>query len=174
MTINHLFAGFSQRGGPLVILGVIYTALVIAIAAAVFGLLFVLFGAAVIGQLWNLQDPISAATAFGGLILAVLVGMLAFLLLYLPLVMAIWFAPALVIFHNVEPWAAMKQSFAGCLNNTLPFLVYGLVGIVLAIAASIPLMLGWILLVPVSLASIYTSYCDIFEDRGVAAPPAPA
>jgi uncharacterized membrane protein len=56
----------------------------------------------------------------------------------------------------------------------LPFLVYGLVGLGLAIVASIPLMLGWILLVPVSLASIYTSYCDIFEDRSAAPTPATA
>ena len=41
LTINHLFAGFNQRAGPLLILGVIYTGLVYMIAIAL--------GATVIG-----------------------------------------------------------------------------------------------------------------------------
>jgi len=32
----------------------------------------------------------------------------------------------------------------------------------------IPIMLGWLVLAPVSLASVYTSYCDIYEDAGTA------
>jgi len=50
----------------------------------------------------------------------------------------------------------------------VPFLLYGLVGIGLAIVASIPFGLGWFVLLPVTIASMYTSYCDIFEDQGAA------
>jgi uncharacterized membrane protein len=64
----------------------------------------------------------------------------------------------------------MKASFAGSMVNVLPFLVYGVVGVVLAIVASIPLMLGWLVLLPVSVASIYTSYCDIYEDGNAGNP----
>jgi uncharacterized membrane protein len=174
MTLHHMFSGFSARGGPLLVLGLIYTALLILIAVIVFGLLFALFGAAIIDQLWHAQDSMPMSAALGKLLFALLVGVLVFLLLYLPLVMAIWFAPALVVFHNVDPWPAMKQSFSGCMINMLPFLLYGLIGVALAIAASIPLMLGWILLVPVSLASLYTSYCDIYEDRTAAPSASPA
>jgi hypothetical protein len=46
----------------------------------------------------------------------------------------------------------------------MPFLVYGLIGIVLAVVATIPFALGWLVVGPLSIASIYTSYCDIFED----------
>jgi len=49
----------------------------------------------------------------------------------------------------------------------LPFLVYGLIGFVLAVVATIPLALGWLIVGPLSIASIYTSYCDIFEDKSV-------
>ena len=87
-----------------------------------------------------------------------------FLLLFLPLVMAVWFAPALVVLRGLEPWAAMKASFSGSLQNVLPFLIYGLIGIVLAVVATIPFALGWLVVGPMSIASIYTSYCDIFED----------
>jgi len=58
----------------------------------------------------------------------------------------------------------MKMSFSGCLRNVMPFLVYGLIGMVLAVVATIPIALGWLVAGPLSIASIYTSYCDIFED----------
>ena len=58
----------------------------------------------------------------------------------------------------------MKMSFSGCSRNVMPFLVYGLIGMVLAVVATIPFALGWLVVGPLSIASIYTSYCDIFED----------
>jgi uncharacterized membrane protein len=58
--------------------------------------------------------------------------------------------------------AALKASFFACLKNIVPFLVYGIVGFVLAIVASIPVMLGWLVLGPVFIASVYTAYRDIF------------
>ena len=39
--------------------------------------------------------------------------------------MLIWFAPLLVVFNGLPPLEAMKLSFAACLKNMLPFLVYG-------------------------------------------------
>jgi uncharacterized membrane protein len=106
----------------------------------------------------------------GSLGLAILVGLLVFLLLYLPLVMAIWFAPALVVLRGVAPLDAMRLSFNGCMRNIVPFLLYGVVGVGLSIVATIPLLLGWLVLGPVTIASLYTSYCDIYEDQV----PAPA
>ncbi len=64
----------------------------------------------------------------------------------------------------------MKLSFAGSLRNILPSLIYGIVWIVLAIVATIPLLLGWLVLGPVSVASVYASYRDIFEDQPGARP----
>jgi uncharacterized membrane protein len=168
LTVGHLFAGFGTRTGPLFIVGLIYTAIAIAIALVVFGLLLVFFGAAIVNQLWHLQDlqdPLTVASMLGNVALAILVGMLVFLLLYMPLLMAIWFAPALVVLRGIEPLEALRLSFNGSLRNIVPFLIYGLVGVVLAIVATIPLGLGWLVLGPVTIASIYTSYCDIYEDK---------
>ena len=167
LTVNHLFAGFSDRAGPLLILGLLYTGIAIAIFLAVAGILLVLFGTAVLTQLFRLTDPFAATAVLGSILLAVMVGMLLFLLLYLPLVMAIWFAPALVVLRGLDPWTAMKMSFSGCLKNVLPFLIYGLIGIVLAVVATIPLALGWLVVGPLSIASMYTSYCDIYEPARV-------
>ncbi len=163
LTVNHLFAGFSERAGPLVVVGLLYTGLAIAITLAVAGVLIVFFGAAIFAQLFRLADPFAASALFGSALMVIMVGALLFMLLFLPLMMAVWFAPALIVLRGLDPWPAMKMSFTGSLQNVLPFLVYGLIGIVLAMVASIPLALGWLVLGPVSIASIYTSYCDIFD-----------
>jgi len=169
-TVPHLFAGFGQRAGPLFVVGLIYTALALAIMVVVVGLLFILFGAAVITEMWKLDEPLAAATLLPGVLSALMVGALLFLLLYLPLVMAIWFAPALVVLKGAEPLEAMRLSLSGCAKNILPFLIYGIIWIILAFIATLPLMLGWLVLGPVTIASVYTSYCDIYDDE--LAPPA--
>ena len=56
----------------------------------------------------------------------------------------------------------MKVSFFGCLKNIVPFLLYGVVMMVLCVVAAIPVMLGYLVLGPVIIASIYTGYRDIF------------
>jgi uncharacterized membrane protein len=172
LTIAHLFAGFGPRAGSLLIVALIYLAAAIAITVFVIALLFVFFGAAFLSQLWGAQDSVSTAAAMGGLALIVLVGVLIFLLLFLPLVMAVWFAPALIVLKGAEPWEAMKLSFIGSIRNIVPFLIYGLVWIALAIVATIPLLLGWLVLGPVTVASVYAGYCDIFEQAPGASVPA--
>jgi len=76
--------------------------------------------------------------------------------------MAVWFAAPLVVFHDLGAVEAMKASFTGCLRNIVPFLVYGIAGLVLSVVATIPLGLGWLVLGPVVAASVYTSYRDIY------------
>jgi len=162
LTIGHLFAGFSERLGPLMIVGLLYLLGSFVIVVVVAGLLFATVGMTGIGALLTgdpLQAGVAALAALGiGAMLAVLIG----LLLGIPLMMAFWFAPALVALRNDEPVAAMKASFDACLRNMLPMLVYSLLGLVFAIAASIPFGLGWLVLAPVFAASVYASYKDIF------------
>jgi len=154
LRFDHLFAGFQQNTGNLVMIGVLslFGFLAIGVVTVVIG-----GGAALSGVLMG--DAGALGMALMGLMLAALVG----LALSVPLSMAIWFAPALVVFKNMLPIPAMQASFFVCLKNTLPFLVYGLLVVVLAIVASIPFGLGWLLLVPVLICSHYTSYVDLFE-----------
>jgi len=170
LKVNHLFAGFSAHAGALLMVGLIYTALLAAATLIIAGILLVAFGASIFEQLFALQNSASIGPALGRMLYVVMIGALLFLALTLPLIMAVWFAPALVVLRGSEPWAAMKLSFSGCLKNVVPFLVYGLIGILLAVVASVPLMLGWFVLVPIAIASIYTSYCDIFEDGSPGSP----
>ena len=84
-------------------------------------------------------------------------------LFMIPLLMLFWFAPTLIVLHDdVGIIEAMKLSFLGCIRNILPFLIYGIVGFILMILASIPFGLGWLVLGPVLFGTIYASYKDIF------------
>jgi uncharacterized membrane protein len=80
----------------------------------------------------------------------------------IPVVMAVWFAAPLIVFHERSAVEAMKESFTGCLKNILPFLLYGVIAMLLGILASLPVGLGWLVLGPVIAASVYTSYRDIY------------
>jgi uncharacterized membrane protein len=156
LAISHLFAGFRERFGALVSIGCIYLGITIAIALIV--------GVATGAGVWTLLGSGADPAAMVGAGLTILLAFLFMLALLLPVFMAMWFAPALAILHEQGPGEAMKGSFVACLKNVLPFLLYSVVLFLLALAASIPFGLGWLVLGPVLAASLYTSYRDIFFD----------
>ena len=102
----------------------------------------------------------NALMSLGGV---VIVATLLALLLMLPVMMMMWFAPTLIMFRDEGPLSALGTSFRACLHNTPALLVYGLLGLVFAIVATLPFGIGWIVLAPVTLATLYTSYESIFE-----------
>ena len=98
------------------------------------------------------------------IVLAMLIG----LVLSIPVMMAVWFAPLLVFFEDVKPLPALVLSLWACLKNTLPFLLYGMAVLApmvllmpLSLAARQP-DLGMWLLAPIFVPSIYASYKDLF------------
>ncbi len=155
LKVEHLFAGFRARFGTLLSLGLLYLAAVLVIAllaGLVTGVkLFSLMGG-------GASDPGAVASAA----LSVLLALLIMLALLVPVFMAIWFAPALVVFHEHGAIEALKASFVGCLRNIVPFLVQGVILLAAAIVASIPFGLGWLVLGPVLVASLYAAYRDIY------------
>jgi hypothetical protein len=157
LEFGDLFAGFRDKLSPLLVLG----ALLLGVSAVI-GALAVMFGlGAALGVLAG-----AAAERPGAVLAAVGSGMFALLVLMalaVPVAMAFWFAPALVALRDVPPVEALKASFSACLRNILPMLVYGVIYIVAAAVASIPFGLGWIVLLPLLVLTIYTSYRDIYE-----------
>jgi uncharacterized membrane protein len=157
--IEHLLSGFSKRFGPLLIVGLIFLVgwLVLIL------IMFAFVGMAMLGAFMS-GDPSAVSAALVGSAISFLLGSLVVLALSIPLVMAYWFAPALVMIHDMPPLDAMKASFFGCLRNFVPFLVYGVVLFVAAIIAAIPLGLGFLILIPVAIASTYVAYRQIFTE----------
>lgn len=151
--LRDLFTGFKRNSTGLVLVGVFYT--IGWGAILLIGL--VLGGGAMMGGM-AAGSPGGLGFAIGGILLALLLG----LALSVPLLMAVWFAPALVLFNNMDATAALKASFHACLKNLLVFLAYGLILTVLAFVAALPMGLGFFVLGPVFFASLYASYRDIF------------
>jgi len=149
---SQLFAGFQQRTGTLVTLGVVWLVVSFLIVAIVVGIT----GVSVFALMAASPEQVFAAAA------TALLAALLILALMLPLVMATWFAPALIVFQGMGVAAAMKASFIGSLKNVLPFLLYGIIAMVAGVIASLPVGLGWLVLGPVLTASVYTSYRDIY------------
>jgi uncharacterized membrane protein len=136
---------------PLLVIGALYLAAV-----------FMLFLIATLAGGGNLVAVMSGAASAGVAATSFLLIGLVLLALLVPVAMATWFSPALATLNGVPPVEAMKASFRGCLRNLVPFIVYGIVLLILAMLASIPFGLGWLLLVPVVAGSVYAGYKDIF------------
>lgn len=159
LEVMDLFAGFQgDKLMPLIVLGALLLAamVVIGLVAGVLGLgaMWGMFA----GGMHNSTAGMMAAMGTG------LLGMAVAMLLFAAVSFALWFAPALVVFHNVPPIDAIKLSANAVLKNIVPFVVYGVIYIVAAIVASIPFGLGWIVLVPLGLLTAYVSYREVFAE----------
>lgn len=156
LEVGHVFAGFKQSTGDLIVLGVL--ALVGWVIALIPALLIAGGGTFVAMMRGGEYMPV-----IGTLGLTFLLAVLVAFALALPLYMALWFAPSLIVFNNLKAVDAMKASFGACLKNIVPFLLYSVVLLALSVLAAIPLGLGFLVLGPVVMASIYTGYRDIFR-----------
>lgn len=125
LEFGYLFSGFKYKFNELAVLTLLYI-LFVFVAVIVAGILLAIFAA---GMDWN---EFSAAIRNSGapdmsfVLLMVLFGLIV-LLFVIPLVMMVWFAPALITLHDVPPFEAMKMSFKGCLRNMGAFVVNALV-----------------------------------------------
>jgi uncharacterized membrane protein len=163
LRVAHLFAGFSEKLGPLVILALLYFAGWLVIGFVAVGLVMTLIGGGALAAIASGDAMQAGYVLLSMMSMGALVVLLVCALLVVPLLMAFWFAPPLIMLRGDEPVAAMLTSFRACLRNMLPFTVYGLIGIVFIVIASLPLFLGLLVLIPVAAATVYTSYKDVFE-----------
>lgn len=163
--MGHLFAGFRDNLGSLALVGLLYLAgsllIGILIGGLIIGTMMPLVAATTGGPMSELQDLGALLPALNPVtLIALAVGTL----LFIPLMMAFLFAPALVMLGRLGATEAMKQSFMGCLKNMLPFLVFGALAFLLLIAGAVPLGLGLLVVWPTLTAAIYSAYRDIYFD----------
>ncbi len=162
-TVGHVFAGFSNNAGQLLLVGLLYLVgfLLIGVSMALIGAgaVYTLFGG-VEGMEAMGPEAMQEMMTSGPMLLALLVGMA----LSIPMVMAYWFAPSLVAIEGLSAISAMKLSFVGCLKNILPYLFYSLLLVVLIFLGVLPAGLGLLVVLPTITASMYTAYKDIYYD----------
>lgn len=164
---NYLLSGFTRNTLALATLGAIYLAgnLIIVVVITKLGgealtqvLKFSATQKVTPENAHLIREAVSTAT------FAVLVGWL----LSIPLIMACFFSPLLVYLHDMKISQAMLVSLKACLQNMMPFLVYGgILFFVLMMVTPISLAtrildLGMWLMAPWVIPSIYACYKDIF------------
>lgn len=161
VTFMHLGAGFDKsRVQALLLVGALYAG-----AGLLIGLVMQQIGGHSLQDLMRIaQDPNALSPEAARLALdrslpAVLVG----LVLYAPLLMATWFAPALILFKGFSPLNALWWSLWTCFANWRPVLHYSLVmGLIGALAMLIPFGLGLLLFLPWAMTSTYIAYTQQF------------
>ncbi len=157
LELAHLVSGFKKHTSQLVTLGGIS----LVCQFLILGLMMAVGGTALVSILMSSQPETDAdmmLQAIGGAGFAVLLG----IVLFGVLMMAMQFAPMLVYFRNVPPLQAMRLSLRAFLYNILPMLLYGITFMILAMLASLPMMLGWLVLLPMVFTTLYASYSGIF------------
>lgn len=95
---------------------------------------------------------------------AVLLAISLSMLMAVPLLMAVTFAPALILLQKVPVHRALWLSFVGCLRNMWPFLTWSLLACVLLLLSSMLLVVGLLVVIPMLNYSVYVAYRDIFTD----------
>lgn len=156
---QHLFAGFKEPYFKrLTLAGVFYTIASFVVIVLMCVLVFVIFGVEFFQKIGQGQIEDITQLAPDLLLLSLIA-----ILLITPCIMAIWFAPVIIISSEESALSAMQMSFNACLKNIGPFTLYGLIIFILAILAFIPVMLGYLVLVPILSASVYVAFLDCFK-----------
>lgn len=160
--VAMIFEGLRQQPARLAIVGVCY------LVGALFALMISLgvgASAALTGYLVGTLAGFGLGV--GGMVLASAV----FSVLWVVLVMALWFAPALVMLRAVAPLEAMRLSLRACLANLLTFALLALLLYVLVWVAMLPAGLGMLVLSPVMAGALYRAYHDVFGEPFALPPP---
>jgi uncharacterized membrane protein len=152
--VGHLFRAFQDNralNGLLALGGIV-------IAGTILSMIIMFFS---LGGLF-VAGMRGASAAVGAWGIGTLVGLLVVVTIQFAVAAAVVYAIPLVMFKNASVGEAMSASINACVAAFLPLLIFGVIYLVLAVIASIPFGLGWIVLTPVSAAMLYASYRDIF------------
>lgn len=172
--VNHLFSGFHGELMALLKVGVIYLGftflcsfLAVEIATA--------FGHQIVEI--DQQQLAAGKVDLQVFVKSLLLPMLIMFVLMIPVLMAYWFAPALVELRGCKPAQAMKISLQACVKNIKPFLVFAMLAFMLILfiniivtltSAAVPILgflmslISSLIIMSIMFASIYTSFIDIF------------
>lgn len=177
--IGQLFLAFQQPGkaGPMLALCIPWIVGVVLMIVCMF-----LFGGAAMMAMFA-----GGASQSAGGMAAGMAGMFVGLVIVLAIIFVIsallFFAIPRVMFDNVEPFAAMKESLSAVLANIGPLLLYGVIllvgffvlGLLIAWIPFLGMIVIMTLYYGVSSAAVYLAYRDVFGTSAVAAemPPAP-
>lgn len=174
LEIQVLFSGFRQQPKSLLTLGGLY----LAVSAVALGASAIADGGIFVQTMVGGYHPSPEELGSNAFLAAALIA----LTLMAPVIMAWWYAPILVAWHDMPPAKSLFFSFIACLRNWQAFIAYtgaillfgglipgialGLLVSVLPAAASVVTTLFTLplifVLAPTLIASFYVSYREVF------------
>lgn len=157
LELSHLLAGFHNNTSQLLTLGGIS----LISQMLILGVMMITGGDSLVSIMMSgkpVDNPEILAQAVAGAGIALILGMALFSML----LMAMQFAPMLIIFDRLSPIEALKASLLACLRNIIPLSLYGAMMLFFMMIASMPMMLGWLILLPVVISSMYAIYRNLF------------
>lgn len=159
VAVSDAFTGFREHAPAVVNVGVWYMLgwmLIVALGLLLGG------GAALSGMAVGLEthyEWLGVIISVFGIILAVTIS----LMLVLPLVMSVWLAPPLAVFHDIPAMAAMKHSLIASWRSLPAFIVaFFLVALMLFLTA-LTLGLALLVVIPVMAGATFAAYQDLYE-----------
>ncbi len=161
LELAQLFLGFRHRTSQLVTLGGIN----LVGNLLILGVMKITGGGKLVELMMSSSpdvEPSVIIQAVSGASVAIVIS----LLLSVIFLLTTQFAPMLVTFDKHSPVEALKASLRGSWLNLAPLSVYGVMMMLFAFVASLPLMLGWIVLLPIMVTSFYAAYRGIFPQPG--------
>jgi uncharacterized membrane protein len=153
--MGDLFLGFRRPLRPLINLG----ALLLAVEIAIFYLMAALGLPGAGDEAQEIATIADYVRLLQGLEWILVVGLVLTALVK----GALWFAPALLAFHELSTAHAIRWSLFAALSNVGAMLAYGIALTVLFVAGALPWGLGLLVVIPMMVASTYTGYADVFE-----------
>lgn len=159
---GDLFAGFSNKTGPLLLLALVQFAAIWGVMIAMIAGMVAMAGVdmAAFSALES-GDPAAFSNFFtAGMITMMVLGFVAMILLTFPF----YFAVPLIFLGDRGLGEAMKMSTLACLKNFIPLLVYGIVAGILSLVAALPILLGWLVLMPILAGAYYQAFKDVFVE----------
>lgn len=159
---EHLFSAFRTHMLPLIILTLLYIVGIVGLfifsMLALVGLSFSNF----LG-IWAAIDSMGTQASASWTVLLFMSIACVFMM---ALSMSFWFAPALIVLHDVSPFKAIKMSVQASVTNWRAILVFGVMACFLGtILMMFTFGIVFIVSIPVMLLIYYTSYRDIWTDQ---------
>ena len=160
LRFDHLFSAFKTHFIALIKLVLLY---VLGLIVAMMPMVFILGSSALFAD--------SAGQELNNIALApILLTLFLTFILMVPLFMALWFAPALIVLHDIKPLTAMKMSFKAGLANIIPMIVFVLIlAIIVPLFVVVTLGFGILIVVSILVITYYTSYRDVWTDQPLSA-----
>ncbi|WP_445494123.1 BPSS1780 family membrane protein [Photorhabdus sp. SF281] len=156
--LSLLFNGFHKNFASLLGVGILSLGIMLLSAIA----MLIISGNAMIHILLATQHGELSAEMLEHNLSALLLGAFTVIIFSFITTALTWFAPALIIIHNLKFGTAVSMSLGAVKKNLLPgFLFFNIIGVIFTMS-TITLGLGFLIAIPIFLVSNHSSYRSIF------------